>query len=171
MILLLLRGAKDVSFAEVQSVVGEIERIAGENCQIKVGVHPDGSPGSALEIHLLASSGGGVRKPAKEHEAAVSRETEKPDQPVVGLSGSGVVSYSSGHAGGEGTLFPVTTKVVTKTGKKSVTASKQTQGTLDLDTVQRGRFDKSEPTIVAGEDLDVPTFLRKGIKLNPPIRK
>ena len=174
MILLLLRGAKDVSFAEVQSVVGEIERIAGENCQIKVGVHPDGSPGSALEIHLLASSGGGVRKPAREHEAAVSRETENPDRPVVGISEAGVVgnpSGPSGHAGGEGTLFPVPTKVVTKTGKKSVTASKQTQGTLDLDTVQRGRFDKSEPTIVAGEDLDVPTFLRKGIKLNPPIRK
>lgn len=174
MILLLLRGAKDVSFAEVQSVVGEIERIAGENCQIKVGVHPDGSPGSALEIHLLASSGGGVRKPAKEHEAAVSREIENPDRPVVGISEAGVVgnpSGPSGHAGGEGTLFPVPTKVVTKTGKKSVTASKQTQGTLDLDTVQRGRFDKSEPTIVAGEDLDVPTFLRKGIKLNPPIRK
>jgi cell division protein FtsZ len=58
-----------------------------------------------------------------------------------------------------------------KAGKKSINTSKQTQGTLDLDTVQRGRFDKSEPTIVAGEDLDVPTFLRKGIKLNPPVRK
>jgi len=61
--------------------------------------------------------------------------------------------------------------MVAKTGKKAVAATKQTQGTLDLDTVQRGRFDKSEPTIVAGEDLDVPTFLRKGIKLNPPVRK
>ena len=174
MILLLLRGAKDVSFAEVQSVVGEIERIAGENCQIKVGVHPNGSPGSALEIHLLASSGGVVRKPAREHEAAVSRETEKPDRPVVGISEAGAggsTSGPSGHAAGEGTLFPVPTNMVAKTGKKAVAATKQTQGTLDLDTVQRGRFDKSEPTIVAGEDLDVPTFLRKGIKLNPPVRK
>jgi cell division protein FtsZ len=171
MILLLLRGAKDISFAEVQSVVGEIERIAGENCQIKVGVHSDGSPGSVLEVHLLASSGGVVRKPAREHEPVVSRETENPDKSVVGLPGAGAVSHSSGQGGDEGTLFPVPTKVFTKTGKKSVTASKQTQGTLDLDTVQRGRFDKSEPTIVAGEDLDVPTFLRKGIKLNPPIRK
>lgn len=171
MILLLLRGAKDISFAEVQSVVGEIERIAGENCQIKVGVHSDGSPGSVLEVHLLASSGGVVRKPAREHEPVVSRETENPDKSVVGLPRAGSVSHSSGQGGDEGTLFPVPTKVFTKTGKKSVTASKQTQGTLDLDTVQRGRFDKSEPTIVAGEDLDVPTFLRKGIKLNPPIRK
>jgi cell division protein FtsZ len=50
-------------------------------------------------------------------------------------------------------------------------ASKQTQGVLDLDTYQRGRFDKSEPTIVEGEDLDVPAFLRKGVKLNPPPRE
>jgi cell division protein FtsZ len=174
MILLLLRGAKDVSFAEVQSVVGEIERIAGENCQIKVGVHPDGSPGSALEIHLLASSGGVVRKLAREHEVAVSKETEKPDRPVIGISETGVVgnpSDFSGHGSGEGTLFPAPTKVGINAGKKSINTSKQTQGTLDLDTVQRGRFDKSEPTIVAGEDLDVPTFLRKGIKLNPPVRK
>ena len=29
----------------------------------------------------------------------------------------------------------------------------------------RGRFDKSEPTIVDGEDLDVPTFMRKNLKV------
>lgn len=28
------------------------------------------------------------------------------------------------------------------------------------------RFEKSEPTIYHGEDLDVPTFIRRGIKLN-----
>jgi cell division protein FtsZ len=28
----------------------------------------------------------------------------------------------------------------------------------------RGRFDKIEPTIVEGEDLDVPTFLRMRLK-------
>lgn len=30
--------------------------------------------------------------------------------------------------------------------------------------VYRGRFERSEPTIVDGEDLDVPAFLRKGLK-------
>ena len=29
----------------------------------------------------------------------------------------------------------------------------------------RGRFDKSEPTIIDGEDLDVPTFMRKNLKV------
>jgi cell division protein FtsZ len=31
--------------------------------------------------------------------------------------------------------------------------------------VSRGRFDKSEPTLYNGEDLDVPTFLRRSVSL------
>ncbi len=40
------------------------------------------------------------------------------------------------------------------------------QGQLPLEIVSRGRFEKSEPTIHQGEDLDVPTYLRKGVALN-----
>jgi len=39
------------------------------------------------------------------------------------------------------------------------------QETLQFEPVTRGRFEKSEPTIVGGEDLDVPTYLRKNIKV------
>lgn len=38
--------------------------------------------------------------------------------------------------------------------------AKVKQETLQFEPVARGRFEKSEPTIVEGEDLDVPTFLR-----------
>jgi cell division protein FtsZ len=39
--------------------------------------------------------------------------------------------------------------------------AKAKQETLQFESTTRGRFDKSEPTIVEGEDLDVPTFLRE----------
>jgi len=39
------------------------------------------------------------------------------------------------------------------------------QEVLQFEPVTRGRFEKSEPTIVEGEDLDVPTYLRKHIKV------
>ena len=39
------------------------------------------------------------------------------------------------------------------------------QETLPLEGVTRGRFDKSEPTLYDGQDLDVPTYLRRGISL------
>jgi cell division protein FtsZ len=40
------------------------------------------------------------------------------------------------------------------------------QGDLPLDIISKGRFEKSEPTIHKGEDLDVPTYVRRGISLN-----
>jgi len=46
--------------------------------------------------------------------------------------------------------------------EKSIQAK---QEVLQFEPVNRGRFEKSEPTIVEGEDLDVPTYLRKKIKV------
>jgi cell division protein FtsZ len=155
MMLLLLSGPSDLSFAEVQRAVSEIERIVGERCQIKVGVHAKGSPGSLLELFITASPGG-VRTPAKNSETA----------PIVTQMTPPPVHQPEENAA-KVTAAPLPTKVTKPTKGSPV---KQTQGVLDLDTYQRGRFDKSEPTIVAGEDLDIPTFLRKGVKLGPPSR-
>ena len=47
--------------------------------------------------------------------------------------------------------------------EKSGTPAKQE--VLQFEPVTRGRFEKSEPTIIEGEDLDVPTYLRKHIKV------
>jgi len=44
--------------------------------------------------------------------------------------------------------------------------SKMRQGLLPLEIVSKGRFEKSEPTIHHGEDLDVPTYIRRGVPLN-----
>ncbi len=39
------------------------------------------------------------------------------------------------------------------------------QEILQFESVTRGRFEKSEPTIVEGQDLDVPTYLRKNLRV------
>ena len=52
--------------------------------------------------------------------------------------------------------------------EEKVSAEKSMQAKqeiLQFEPVNRGRFEKSEPTIVEGEDLDVPTYLRKKIKV------
>ena len=49
-------------------------------------------------------------------------------------------------------------------GRPTVTAGDPRTGKqqmLELEPVAKGRFDKAEPTVVDGEDLDIPTFLRK----------
>ena len=50
-----------------------------------------------------------------------------------------------------------------KAGGKSKIQARQEQ--MQFEPVTRGRFEKSEPTIVDGQDLDVPTFLRRNVKV------
>jgi cell division protein FtsZ len=45
---------------------------------------------------------------------------------------------------------------------------KMRQQQLPLEVVSKGRFEKSEPTLYGGEDLDVPTYIRRGVVLNLP---
>ena len=54
----------------------------------------------------------------------------------------------------------------TGTGRRRKSATKLRQGQLPLEIVSKGRFDKSEPTIHKGEDLDMPTYIRRGVPLN-----
>ncbi len=57
---------------------------------------------------------------------------------------------------------PALTKEEKPSSEKNMQAK---QEVLQFESVTRGRFEKSEPTIVEGEDLDVPTYLRKNIKV------
>ena len=46
------------------------------------------------------------------------------------------------------------------------TRRKRAKGTLGQNPGGRGRFQNAEPTIWNGEDLDIPTFIRKDINLD-----
>ncbi len=50
--------------------------------------------------------------------------------------------------------------------KMSRKVNKFLQGQLPLEIVSTGRFEKSEPTLHHGENLDEPTYIRRGVVLN-----
>lgn len=56
--------------------------------------------------------------------------------------------------------------VVARTPRSKKATNKPVQTQLPLTIVSKGRFDKSEPTKHNGEDLDVPTFIRRGMSMN-----
>ena len=63
-------------------------------------------------------------------------------------------------------ILPTKKSLPTKEPKpqvEKITHAKQE--VLQFESVTRGRFEKSEPTIVEGQDLDVPTFLRKNVRV------
>ena len=171
-VLLLLNGPPDLSFAEVQIAVGEIERITGERCQIKTGVHADLPAGSPITLSIISSSGGTTspEKPVSTRLPEVDVAPKKvPAREVTPAKGGTDEFPKIGTAPARPTAGTAVAATAKKTNHTTPT-NKQTQGTLDLEPAQKGRFEKSEPTIVAGEDLDIPTFMRKGIKLTPPHR-
>jgi cell division protein FtsZ len=53
-------------------------------------------------------------------------------------------------------------KAEPKVRRRRQTAKQQE---LQLQTVSKGRFEQSEPTLYGGEDLDVPTFIRRNLPL------
>jgi hypothetical protein len=55
-------------------------------------------------------------------------------------------------------------KVEAENAKREKAAAAK-QEILQFEPLTRGRFEKSEPTIVEGQDLDVPTFLRKNVRV------
>ncbi len=68
---------------------------------------------------------------------------------------------------------PAPAKTVPQPGRREPLAAKKAvekeaqakQETLQFEPINRGRFEKSEPTIEDGQDLDVPAFLRKKVPL------
>jgi cell division protein FtsZ len=60
-------------------------------------------------------------------------------------------------------VLPPPESPIEKRGREKSAAAKQE--VLQFEPVTRGRFEKSEPTIVEGQDLDVPTFLRKNVRV------
>ncbi len=67
------------------------------------------------------------------------------------------------EAGGAGSNLSTTAPTPPES---NVRRSKETvQEQLSFEPVSRGRFEKTDRTIVDGEDLDVPTFMRQGVPL------
>ena len=71
-------------------------------------------------------------------------------------------------APGPRVIVPKKKPVFTKEPVNPVKPDKMVQAkqeVMQFEPVTRGRFEKSEPTIVEGQDLDVPTFLRKNVRV------
>jgi cell division protein FtsZ len=51
-------------------------------------------------------------------------------------------------------------------GRPRKATSKMRQEQLPLAIIAKGRFDNSDPTVHKGEDLDIPTFVRRGVAMN-----
>jgi cell division protein FtsZ len=138
-------GPPSMGFAEVTNVMNGISAHASPDAILNLGVGTSGSDSGSLVVTVIGRTGRHEKPAAAEQPAAfeaprraVQPEPAKAPEPA-----------------------PLLDSPVQPTAAQP---QKVKQDFLPLEPMSRGRFDKIEPTIVEGEDLDVPTFLRMKLK-------
>lgn len=130
----------NLTMSEVTRIMEQITRHC-EQAHVIMGASIDESFGDRLSVTLVASR---RESTAAEEPAPNPRMDLKPASRC--------------------TNAPPPIQLPNGRGRKSPSRMKQTQ--LPLEIVSKGRFEKSEPTLHHGQDLDVPTYIRRGVALN-----
>jgi cell division protein FtsZ len=138
-VLVSLTAGKDLSMAEINRVMEQVKRQCS-HAQIIMGAAVDAALKEKLCVTIIAAKQGAA-------PTTVAPRTE------TRSSAPAAIVHRE-------TVMPRPAARVRKANSKLV------QSQLPLNIVSKGRFDKSEPTKHNGEDLDIPTFLRRGVPLN-----
>ena len=160
--------------AEVGRVMEAVNSRCGE-AKVCVGAAEDATLGDRLMVTLVAARRGETHSEEPEAPKAGRKTRSTPTESALGLE----TEFMEKHA----TPRPRSRYVAPKpemsddemeklaerksgAGRRGQSASKMRQGQLPLEIVSKGRFEKSEPTIRDGQDLDVPTFVRRNMVFN-----
>jgi cell division protein FtsZ len=159
-VLVSVMGGPDLTMAEVNRIMQEINsRCEGTQVIMGATIHPDFR--DRLALTLIA-----VRNRDEASERSNKAEPEELQNQLLSRSASRTNSRFLPPAP---TLDPEQMQQLIARqdrwrGRRRLPRMRQTQ--LPLEIISKGRFDKSEPTIHKGEDLDVPTYIRRGVVLN-----
>lgn len=161
-VLVSIIGGTDLAMAEVNRVMQELKS-KSPSAQVIMGAAVDGKSSDRLAVTLIASRKSAAG-PASDSASLAKDPVEDQWSPRVAPA-----KPNSRIVPPPPTLSPETIEqILIRQGGAPRTRKnprfRQTQ--LPLEIVSKGRFDKSEPTIHKGEDLDVPTYIRRGVSLN-----
>ena len=185
-----ISGPPSLSFSETAAIMREVAKHVPDQAQLFLGVSTCADPMSPLSLSIFGVMGadakrrGGTEPPARpaappkaptprrapaptepaHPETSASPEKPVPTQvPAAEAVDTAEELFLATTPEPPGRLIPEDDEPVTPpppSPEKKKQVPKIKQETLQFEPVARGRFEKSEPTIVGGEDLDVPTFLR-----------
>jgi cell division protein FtsZ len=166
-VLVSLTGGPDLSMLEVNRVM---EHINGkcERAQVIMGAAIDEAFRERLAITLIAVR----RSETLLEKAGVEEQSYMPVRPTDDLDTQLLKREDTPRP--QSRFVPPAPELppekmeqlVTRQTRSRKSSSKMRQTQLPLEIISKGRFDKSEPTIHKGEDLDVPTYIRRGVSLN-----
>jgi cell division protein FtsZ len=165
-VLVSLTGGKDLTMADVNRVMEQIGRYC-EHAQIIMGAAVDAEMKNKLSVTLIAA-----RNSIAKNESSIST-ADSPEQIVSRgaterSAGGSPASSDISHRADKPSALQLHQReqAVSRHGRARRAGNKMLQTQLPLAIISKGRFDKSEPTIHKGEDLDIPTYVRRGVSLN-----
>jgi cell division protein FtsZ len=188
-VLVQVAGGPGMTLSEVEVLMQELGRYVDEQTQILFGAVVDGRLGDRLTVTIISSLAAEDDLISQPQDSAALSSASSQPQPQIHIEPEPAaiepapveedVSFEEPVAADAPpapafvpnepeplTVAAQKKAVPQKEGKLQTEKSLQAkQETLQFEPVTRGRFEKSEPTIVEGEDLDVPTYLRKNIKV------
>jgi cell division protein FtsZ len=165
-VLVSLIGGPDLTMAEINRVMEQINRQC-EHAQVIMGAAIDETFSDRLAVTLIATCEGaeaphlgetGTAGGSEELAAQLLPPTAKPRHRSRFVPPAPALPPEQ--------MQQLLTRQSRGGSRPRKSASAMRQGQLPLEIVSKGRFDKSEPTIHKGEDLDVPTYIRRGVALN-----
>jgi cell division protein FtsZ len=140
-----------LAMGEMHAIMERISTVA-HSAHIVMGAAIEQSPCDQLTITLIAGRGESEPSP-------FSRLN--PSTPVAEEDGAVAIATTRNSA-----KPPTADKPESVAPARTRKPGRLKQTQLPLEIISRGRFEKSEPTIHHGQDLDVPTYIRRGISLN-----
>lgn len=174
-VLVSIAGSTDLNMAEVRYIMEHVNQLC-ENAQVCIGAAVDNGLSDQIEVTLIASAQ--LIKKTDESQLINTGELSKNFEPATRELGLGS-SFEAASAGRPAPRFlPPPPNLTPEQAEKLITQAPSSdpqlkkvlprlrQGQLPLEIVAKGRFQKSEPTIHRGEDLDIPTFKRRGLVFN-----
>ena len=165
-ILVSIAGGTNVTLHEVEDLMTALNRSICPEAQLFFGAAVDPQMGDTLSVTILSTLG--TQPIPRRSIAPRATTTQRANLPSSASEAFDEIDKDIGQQAAESVKPPelipqeASSGVGTK-GRIKKTDPKQEQ--MMLDPVARGRFEHSEPTIIDGQDLDVPTFIRLNLKL------
>ena len=188
-VLVQVAGGPGMTLSEVEVLMQELGRHVDEQTQILFGAVVDGRLGDRLTVTIISSLAAEEDLISRPQDSAALSSASVQPLPQIHIEPEPApmepspleenVSFEepvAAEAPPAPAFVPNEPERLTVAPQKKAGPRKEEklqaekslqakQETLQFEPVTRGRFEKSEPTIVEGEDLDVPTYLRKNIKV------
>lgn len=136
-LLISIVGGSDLTLVDVQRIMNQVTSVAQPGVHLFMGATIDESWQDKIALTVLAA----------EHAQEVAAAEATEAAPAAPAAEAGA---APGKSAGK-----------TRPGK-----IRAVQRTFDFDSVEKGKFWNTEPTVYEGQDLDIPTFIRRGIKLS-----